>query len=470
MPIIATEIGMSLSTDTLAALTALVGPEHTRSAAELSAHDPGVDPHNYGADLWLRPADRTELAAVLAYCNEARIAVVPHGGRTGLSGGAASTAGEIVVSLERFTALTVDPISRTAVVGAGVTLSVLAEAAARVGLSPGIDLGARESATIGGMVSTNAGGIAAFRHGTLRERVLGLEAVLADGRLLCELGQVIKRNEGLAVERLLIGAEGTLGVITEVALSLVPMDGLPATALVAVADLSQAAQLTALALASNGATPTALEVMSGNHAEAVCRSLGYRELLPLTRASYLMLIELCAPSAESADGALLALLEQAASAGVAEDAVVAQNDVQRQVFWRVREDWAVDRERPGGLWYDISVPLARAAEYIDALCARLAAYDPTLDVYLIGHLADGNLHVTVNAPHPISARYNEIAVIVTDGLQALGGSYSAEHGIGLEKKPMLERLVHPTKRLLMREIKALFDPNGILNPGKVIPT
>ena len=247
------------------------------------------------------------------------------------------------------------------------------------------------------------------------------------------------------------------------------MDGLPATALVAVADLSQAAQLTALALASNGATPTALEVMSGNHAEAVCRSLGYRELLPLTRAPYLMLIELCARSAESADGALLALLEEAASAGVAEDAVIAQNDVQRQVFWRVREDWAVDRERPGGLWYDISVPLARAAEYIDALCARLAAYDPTLDIYLIGHLADGNLHVTVNAPHPISARYNEIAVIVTDGLKALGGSYSAEHGIGLEKKPMLERLVHPTKRLLMREIKTLFDPNGILNPGKVIP-
>ena len=400
---------MALTPEQLIDLAALVGAEHVRYADELAVLDPGVDPHNLGGDLWLRPKDTDEVVAILRYCHTKHISVVPQGGRTGLSGGATSRPGDVILSLERLNTLTLDPISRTAVVGAGVKLAVLAEAAAAVGLSPGIDLGARDSATIGGMVSTNAGGIAAFRHGTLRERVLGLEAVLADGRVLSELGQVVKRNEGLAVERLLIGAEGTLGIITSVALSLVPLD------------------------------------------------------------PDLVLVELSATTDEAAQAALLGLLETAAETDIALDAALAQNETQRAHFWRVREDWAVDRERPGGLWYDISVPLSRLSTYVDDVTERLQKYDAQLDLYLIGHLADGNLHVTVNATRPITERYDEIAAVVTQGLTALGGSFSAEHGIGVEKKATLERGIDPTKRDLMRSIKHLMDPHGILNPGKVIP-
>jgi FAD/FMN-containing dehydrogenase len=460
---------MSLTSLQIIDLAALVGADHVRYAADLLALDPGVDPHNLGGDLWLRPKDSDEVVAILRYCYTNHISVVPQGGRTGLSGGAASRPGDVILSLERLNTLTLDPISRTAVVGAGVKLAVLAGAAAAVGLSPGIDLGARDSATIGGMVSTNAGGIAAFRHGTLRERVLGLEAVLADGRVLSELGQVVKRNEGIAVERLLIGAEGTLGIITSVALSLVPLDGPVATALVGVPDLGAATRLATLALGQSPSIPTALEVMSSNHAQAVCQSLGYEDLKSLAACPYLVLVELSAATDEAAQATLLALLETAAEADIALDAAFAQNETQRAHFWRVREDWAVDRERPGGLWYDISVPLSRLSTYVDDVIERLQEHDAQLDLYLIGHLADGNLHVTVNATRPITERYDEIAAVVTQGLTALGGSFSAEHGIGVEKKATLERWIHPTKRQLMRSFKHLMDPHGILNPGKVIP-
>ena len=175
------------------AFARVVGDAHVRTPADLAALDPGVDPHNFGASLLLRPCSTAEVSAILSYCNAHAIAVVPQGGRTGLSGGAVTVAGQIALSLERFAAIEhFDVLSRTVVAGAGVTLGALAVRAAESGLSAGIDLGARDSATLGGMVSTNAGGSAAFRHGTMRERVLGLEAVLADGTVFSELGQVLR--------------------------------------------------------------------------------------------------------------------------------------------------------------------------------------------------------------------------------------------------------------------------------------
>jgi FAD/FMN-containing dehydrogenase len=461
---------MLLSADHLASLTRIVGPRHVRTGTDLAALDPGVDPHNYRADALLLPASTDEVAALLAYCNAHAIAVVPQGGRTGLSGGASTAPGQVALSLARLDRIdSVDALSRTAVVGAGVTLGALSARAAEDGLSPGIDLGARDSATIGGMVSTNAGGVAAFRHGTMRERVLGLEAVLADGRVLRELGQVRKRNEGLAVERLLIGAEGTLGIITRVALALVPADGPVATALVALDGLEAAARLCDRAQAAPGAVPTAIEVMSGNHAAAVCRALSLADFAPLAAAPFLVLLELSAASADAAESALVDLLGASVEEGLVRDAIVAQNEAQRHTMWRIREDWAIDRERPGGLWYDVSVPLAALPAYVAALSGRLAHHDGSLDLVVIGHLADGNLHVTVNAPTPLTPRYEEIAPLVTDGLAEVGGSFSAEHGIGLEKKATLARLAGAPKQALMRGLKALYDPRGILNPGKVIP-
>ena len=461
---------MPLPAEHAAALIDLVGRDAARSADELAALDPGVDPHNFGAALMLRPASTAEVARILAYCNAACVGVVPQGGRTGLAGGAVAHAGEIILSLDRLNRIErFDPVSRTALVGAGVTLAALARLAAGHGLAPGIDFAARDSATIGGMISTNAGGLAAFRHGTMRERVLGLEVVLADGTVLDELAAVRKRNEGLAVQQLFIGAEGTLGVITRACLALVPLDGPAAAALVAVRDLEAAVALCDALLKSPALLLAAIEIMSASHAAATSRALGIRDFDSLLAAPYVLLVEAAAPTAAEAEAALVASLSAATERGLVADAVLAQSEAQRQAMWRVREDWAIDRERPGGLWYDVSVPLARLPDYLDAFVARVAAHDPALAVHVCGHLGDGNVHLTVNATHPISERYEEIAVLVTEGLAALAGSFSAEHGIGLEKKATFKRLASAAKLALVRRVKAALDPRGIMNPGKVLP-
>jgi len=460
---------MPLTIEQTAALRAIVGDGAVRTPEDLAARDPGIDPRNFGAGFMVRPGTCDEVARVLGYCNAVRIGVVPHGGRTGLAGGAVSSDGELIVALDRLDRIeSLDPVSRTAVAGAGVTLAALAARAAEHGLSPGIDLGARESATLGGMVSTNAGGNSAFRHGTMRERVLGLEVVLADGSVLSELGQVRKRNEGLSIERLFIGAEGTLGIVTRAALALVAAPGSTATALVAVPDAAAAVAFCDLAQRTAGLDLQAVELMSGNHVAATCRALRAGELATLARAPYVLLIETAAPAAPAAQSGLVDLLELASDRGLVADASLAQSEAQRRTFWRVREDWAVDRERPGGLWFDVSVPVAALPRYLERCRASLLAHDPALELYVIGHLADGNVHLTVNAAQPISARYEEIAPLLTEGLTTLGGSFSAEHGIGLEKRAMLARLASPARLALMRALKRTFDPNGIMNPGKVL--
>ncbi len=240
-------------------------------------------------------------------------------------------------------------------------------------------------------------------------------------------------------------------------------DGPCRTALAAVPDPAAAVALCAR-LRTGPLAPRAIELMSGDHARAACRAAGATELAALVAADYLVLVE------SGTDGpGLEDVLGAAAEAGEVSDALVAQNEAQRRLFWRLREEWAIDRERPGALWYDVSVPLAELPAYLEGVAAGLAAHDPALDLVVIGHLADGNLHVTVNAAWPITERYEEIAPLVTDVLPGLGGSFSAEHGVGLEKRTTLVRLGDPGRLATMRRIKATLDPHGILNPGKGIP-
>jgi FAD/FMN-containing dehydrogenase len=460
---------MDLPVTHIAALVALVGRDHVLTARDLAGRDPGMDPHNFGAGVLVRPASTAEVADVLRYCHSVGLSVVPHGGRTGISGAAVSQPGEIILSLERMNQIRVlDVVSRTAVVEAGVVLGRLAQAAAEHGLTVGLDLGARDSATLGGLVSTNAGGNQAFRHGTMRDRVLGLEAVLPDGTVLSELGEVRKRNEGYAVEQLFIGAEGTLGVVTGVALELLPMDGPVATALLAFERLTDAVTLMDRIRRHSTLQPTAFEVMSGNQAAAVAESLGFGELATMTSHRYLLLLENAAATVPEAEEALAKALETEIERGGIAEALIAQSGTQREQFWRLREDWAIDRARPGGLWYDVSVPIARLASYVELVTERLRQHDPSLDLYVVGHLADGNLHLTVNAERPITERYEEVAPLVSRGLKALGGSFSAEHGIGLEKRATLARESDPARLALLKRIKDLFDPRGIMNPGKIL--
>jgi FAD/FMN-containing dehydrogenase len=448
-----------------AALRAIVGETGLRSGEALDGLDPGADARNLRARLLVRPANTAELAAVLGACSAAGVAVVPQGGRTGLAGGAVSKAGEVVLSLERMNRIErIDVVSRTATVEAGVTLEALAAALEPHGLAAGIDLGARGSATIGGMVSTNAGGIDAFRYGTMRERVLGLEAVLADGTVLGELSRVRKDNAGLPLRQLFIGAEGTLGVVSRVVLALVRAGGPQHAALVLVPHLDAALGILQQIDTEPGLTLAAAELMSGNHVEVTARALGVGQVAAAAPAAFAVLFAVSGPDPD----ALTTLLVRGSETGAIVDALLPKNAAEERDLWRIREDWAVDRLRPGGLWYDVSVPLDAIAGYLAALKARLHVHDPGLELYVVGHLADGNLHVTVNSERPVTERYAEIAPLVYEDLKRVGGSFSAEHGIGLEKVASLASWSGARRMQLMRAVKAVFDPAGILNPGKVV--
>ena len=452
----------------LDALDTILGREGQRIGAEIDAVDPGMHPGNLRATRMARPASSAQVARVLALCAQAGVGVVPQGGRTGLAGGACTEPGQLILSLERMNRVeSVDARSRTATVEAGVTLARLEEALAPHGLAAGIDLGARGTATIGGMVATNAGGIEAFRYGTMRERVLGLEVALSSGEVLSELSRIRKDNAGLPLRQLFIGSEGTLGVITRIVLSLVPARGPRHTALALLPDLAAAITVMREVEAEPQISLAAAELMSGNHVALTAKTLGIAPLTRMAPAAYGLLIAVTDLNGAAA-AALETALARAADAGLLVDCMLPKNAAEERDLWRVREDWAVDRVYPGGLWYDVSVPIDRLAQYLSDLEARLARHDPRLAIYLVGHLADGNVHFTINAAVPIVSRYAEIAAIVYDGLKELGGSFSAEHGIGLEKRASLEHWAGDQGIRIMRAVKAVFDPKGVMNPGKVL--
>ncbi len=453
----------------LDALTAILGRPGLRIGEEVGLLDPGTNPGNLRAGLMARPADAAEAARVLALCAGAGVGVVPQGGRTGLAGGACTCPGELILSLDRMDRVeSVDASARSATVQAGVTLARLEEALAPLGLTVGVDLGARGSATLGGMVATNAGGIEAFRYGTMRERVLGLEVALCSGEILSELSRVRKDNAGLPLRQLFIGSEGTLGVITRVVLSLVPLGGARHTALALLPGLDAAIAVMRSVESARGSSLAAAELMSGNHIALTARSLGIAQLTAMAPAAFGLLLVVTGDQAGAVQETLEFELARAGEAGLLVDCVLPKNAAEERDLWRVREDWAVDRAYPGGLWYDVSVPIDRLAQYLEDLERRLARHDAGLANYLVGHLADGNVHLTINAEVPITERYAELAPIVYAGLKELGGSFSAEHGIGLEKRASLERWAGDGGVRLMRSVKALFDPTWVLNPGKVI--
>ena len=449
-------------------LHVIAGTDAIRTQQAMALLDPGVDPRNFAGGLMVRPTSAEQVGRILALCATMRVGVVPQGGRTGLAGGASTVRGELIVSLDRMVAIeSVSVASRTAI-QAGCTLAMLDDEIAPHDLAAGIDLGARGTATIGGMVATNAGGIDAFRYGTMRERVLGLEVVLPSGQIYCDLSRVRKDNAGLPIRQLFIGSEGVLGVITRVVLALVPADNERHAALAVFADMDAAITLMRQVQAGPRAQLVAAEVMSGNHIALTASSLGVGQLAGTDVAAIGLLLAVTGSDPQAARDELEHRLAESAERGALVDCVVPKNAAEERDLWRIREDWAVDRMLPGGLWYDVSVPIDRIAVYLAQLQRRLVRHDPRLSIYVVGHLADGNIHVTVNAQHPLTGRYDEIAPLVYDSLRELGGSFSAEHGIGLEKRASLEHWSGEQGIGLMRSIKAVFDPAGIMNPGKVL--
>lgn len=419
----------------------------------------------------MRPRDVEGVAALVRFCAEHGISLVAQGGRTGLAGGAATSEGQIICDLGGLNQIEeIDPFARVAIVQAGVTLGALQEACAVQGLDPGIDLAARGSATIGGMVSTNAGGIMAFRNGTMRHRVLGLEAVLPDGRVFSDLTRVLKTSAGYDLKHLFIGAEGTLGIVTRVAVRLDPVAGASATALVGVPDAASAQRIVRHFLASTSARLTAAEILWRNFASLMQRALGYPPAsLPLD-APCLLVLGLGADSIEAArsvlEDGLAAIWEEA---GII-DGLVASSETQAAAMWRLREE-TVEIERAHHLpeSFDVSVPGGALDAYVARIEAGLKQIDPSYAPYVYGHLADGNLHISINADGPLPIdRHKAVEDVLYEGLREAGGSFSAEHGVGLEKRAAYERHADPVKRELASMIKGMIDPGNVMNPGKVV--
>ena len=472
------------ATDTqthLDALRAILGDAQVKTGAEAApwSHDwPG---HAHWAPLAVaRPANTGEVAQVVKWANDAGIPIVPVSGNTGLVEGSTAE-GAVMVSLDRMSAIReVRPASRIAIVEAGAILSSIHAAAEAHDLIFPLSFGARGSAMIGGALSTNAGGSNVVRYGNTRHLCLGIEAVLPTGDIVDLMSELHKDNSGYDLRDLLIGAEGTLGIITAAVLKLHPKPKAYATAMVAAPSLKDALTLLNTLQQETGGAVEAFEFMPRVFMEA------YLERFPEARAPFEqmheinILVEVGALSPRDAtprpDGqvpvtahleeVLARLFEQ----GAILDAAVAQSDAQRQEMWARREASAeVARLRQPLIDNDIAVPLDKMQELLEQITEKSLAIDPDLIPMCVAHLGDGNLHFAAWPSTDDPKTLKKIKDMVDATAISLGGTFSAEHGVGLTKKPAMARHKNPAALSAMRAIKQALDPKGIMNPGKVLP-
>jgi FAD/FMN-containing dehydrogenase len=470
-----------MTAEVLERLRGAIGAGHVLTGPEAAAYGTEWTHHYRWQPLAvLRPGSTDEVAQVVRIAAAAGLPVVPCGGRTGLTG-AAEAAGRLMISLERMNRIRdIRPASRIAVVEAGVVLSRLHDAAEEQGLIFPLTFGARGSAMIGGCLSTNAGGSNVLRYGSTRGLCLGLEVVLADGRALNLMSELHKDNSGYALKDLFIGAEGTLGIITAAVLRLHPRPAAHATAMVACADLPAALSLLNRLQAETGGRVEAFEYMPRTYVERLADRRP--DLTPSFDRAHdvTILVEIAstlpADATPGLDGTtpLAALLETALAAmledGAATDAVIAASEAQRRRFWAARE--AAAEITLGELPIvdsDIAVPLDRVADFLSAMTARLQALDPGARELVVAHLGDGNIHHSAFPTRADAALEDAIRAAVEDLAVSMGGSFSAEHGIGLTKLPSMARRKDPVALDVMRAVKAALDPQGLMNPGKLLP-
>jgi FAD/FMN-containing dehydrogenase len=423
----------------------------------------------------LRPGSVAEVSAILQLANETATPIVPQGGNTGLVGGQIPHHNEIVLSLNRLDRIReVDPTSYTITCEAGVTLQRAREAAAAVDrLYPQL-LPSEGTCTIGGNLATNAGGTAAIAHGIARAHALGLEVVLADGRVLNDLNKLKKDNTGYDLKNLFIGAEGTLGVITAAVLRLVPRPRSVETAFAGVASAQAALELLGIAQERSGGDVTSFEIMTRAGIELVLRhAQGCRDPLASPHAWY-VLMELSSQQREGLRALLEAVLAEGMERDLVLDATIAESIEQGKAFWRVREMFGeVQRYAGGSIKHDISVPVAAVPAFIREADAAVTALIPGARPLPFGHLGDGNIHYNVNQPvgadkGEFLKRWDEVNAAVFAVVKKYGGSISAEHGVGVMKRDLLPSVKDPVALDLMRSLKRMLDPKGILNPGKVL--
>ncbi|MGW5668983.1 FAD-binding oxidoreductase [Micromonospora sp. NPDC003776] len=427
----------------------------------------------------VRPGSTDEVAAVVARCAEAGVGVVPQGGNTGLCGGAVpdGSGRQVVLSLTRMRRIRdLDMANQTITVEAGAVLRSVQDAAAAVGRLFPLSLGAEGSCTIGGNLATNAGGTGVLRYGTMRDLTLGLEVVLPDGRIWHGLRGLRKDNTGYDLKQLFIGAEGTLGVITAAVLKLFPALRSRATAWVALPDPPAAVDLIGLLRELAGDRLTAFEVMSRQSVAFVLRHVpGARDPFGDHHPWY-ALVELGdpAPGAEL-DAVIESALGEAVERGVARDAVVAAGPAQAAALRALREGISEAQNHEGpSLKHDVSLPVGRIPAFVARTDRALEAALPGIRIVTYGHLGDGNLHYNLSKPagsadEEFHARADALARVIYDSVAAADGSISAEHGLGQSKRVVIADYKDDHELHLMRALKRLFDPHGVLNPGKVLP-
>ena len=415
----------------------------------------------------VRPRSTDEVSAVLRLCSAHRVPVVPQGGLTGLAGAAVPSADAIALSLDRMNAIeSLDAAAATLTVQAGVTLEAVQQAAAAHGLQFGVDLGARGSCQIGGNLATNAGGNGVLQFGMMREQTLGLEVVLADGSVLPMLRPMIKNNTGYDLKQFFIGAEGTLGVITRAVLRLHPAPRARATTLVALADFDAALALLGRLQARFPGAVAAFELMWRDFVETSLRWQALREPFEAV-VPFAALVDVVGDDEATLRDALEEVLAGAMEEGFAADAAIAQSQAQAQAFWKIREATAelpVHMHPPINL--DVSLPMREIGRFAEACRAAFDARWPSHHSLFFGHIGDSNLHITTDG-RSIGGEAGELERIVYAQVAAFGGSVSAEHGIGLHKKPHLGASRTPAELAVMRAIKRALDPYQLLNPGKV---
>ena len=423
----------------------------------------------------LRPGSVAEVAAILELANETKTAIVPQGGNTGLVGGQIPHHGEVVLSLTRLDKIReVDPISNSMTVEAGMTLQRAREAAAAADrLYPQL-LPSEGTCTIGGNLATNAGGVAAIAHGIARSHALGLEVVLADGRILHNLNKLKKDNTGYDLKNLFIGSEGTLGIITAASLRLVPRPRSVETAFVGVPSPQASVDLLGIASERTAGGVTSFELMVRSGVDAVVEHDASSRNPLADPYPWYVLLELSSQARTGLREVLEGILSEGQQKGLVLDATIADSLEQSKAFWRIREMFGeVQRHIGASIKHDVSVPVAAIPAFIEQANAAVSKLIPGTRLLPFGHVGDGNIHYNVTQPEgsdkaEFLARWDEVNAVVFAVVKKFGGSISAEHGVGVMKRDILPLYKDPVALELMRGLKRMLDPNGILNPGKVL--
>jgi FAD/FMN-containing dehydrogenase len=424
----------------------------------------------------VKPGSTSEVAKVVALCAEAGESIVPQGGRTGLCGGAVSEMGQVVLNLSRLNRIrSIDAIDYSMVCEAGVILATAQEAALQIDRLFPLSLAAEGSCQIGGVISTNAGGVNVLRYGNARDLVLGVEVVLADGQVWNGLKSLRKDNTGYDLKQLFIGGEGTLGIITAATLKLFPRPREVETAFCAIPHPRAAVELLAIARAATGDAVSAFELLPRIGLEFVCRHIpGCSDPLSAPSPWYVLIELTSAREGGELRAALEIMLEKALELGLVTDAVLASSKEQRSALWRLRESLPEAQKFEGGsIKHDVSVSVSKVPEFLERATKVVLAALPGVRPVPFGHIGDGNIHFNLTQPVGTDkAEYLEewerMNRIVHDIIADLGGSFSAEHGIGQLKLGEMEHYKSPLELDLMRKIKRALDPKSLMNPGKVV--